>query len=286
MKLELGSESYLVVSYLTLRKAIGILGIALPFVVSLGAGIIFRKEIQNSLSGYYYTGMRDVFVGTLCAIGVFLLSYKGYERIDDIAADLASIFAIGVALFPTAPDGAVSDQARSIGYIHLGFAVLFFLTLIYFSLFLFTKTNPSKSPTPQKLQRNMVYRACGTIMGVCVALMIIYTLLTINQPSLYREFHPLYWLETIAIVSFGFSWLTKGEAILKDQPAPAMSVIDAAPLIPATSLKPSQGSSMPPAAPKHSSFGPLIVTPAASSAKQPAKRKARKVRSRRKPTRR
>lgn len=278
MQNEHGNDSSLVVSYLTLRQAIGILGIALPFVVSLGAGIIFQKAIQNSLSGYYYTGMRDVFVGTLCAIGVFLISYKGYERIDDIAADFASIFAIGVALFPTAPDGAVSAQAQSIGYLHLGFAVLFFLTLIYFSLILFTKTNPNKSPTPQKLQRNMVYQACGYLMGVCITLMVIYTILTINQPSLYKEFHPLYWLETIAIVSFGFSWLTKGEAILKDQVTPGIPVNETEPFAPADSLGPSQGSYKPSAAPKRSSFGPRNVTP--------AKPKARQVRSRRKTTRR
>jgi hypothetical protein len=29
-------------------------------------------------------------------------------------------------------------------------------------------------------------------------------------------FNPVFWLETIAILAFGVSWLTKGEAILKD----------------------------------------------------------------------
>jgi hypothetical protein len=28
---------------------------------------------------------------------------------------------------------------------------------------------------------------------------------------------PVFWLESTAVISFGFSWLTKGETILKDQ---------------------------------------------------------------------
>ena len=35
----------------------------------------WATEFQGSMSAYYHTGMRDIFVGTLCAIGVFLLIY-------------------------------------------------------------------------------------------------------------------------------------------------------------------------------------------------------------------
>ena len=88
MKKTLKIDHSLVFSYLTLRKAIGFLGIALPFAVSLGALLLFRTGIQSSISSYYYTGTRDVLVGSLWAIGFFLLSYKGYERIDSIAGKL------------------------------------------------------------------------------------------------------------------------------------------------------------------------------------------------------
>ena len=71
---QLGNERSLVFSYLALRKAIGLLGIVFPFVVSLGALVLFQTAIQSSISSYYHTGMRDVFVGTLCAI-VFFCSH-------------------------------------------------------------------------------------------------------------------------------------------------------------------------------------------------------------------
>ena len=217
MNNRLGNEISLVFSYLALRKTIGLLGIAFPFVLSLGALILFQTGIQSSISSYYHTGMRDVFVGTLCVIGFFLLSYKGYERSDDIAGDLGCVFAVGVALFPTTPDGATASGARLIGYVHLASAALFFLTLIYFSLFLFTKTDPNKSPSRRKLQRNKVYKACGYTMGICILLIAIYSFLPGTMASLLEAYKPVYWLEALAVFAFGISWFTKGEAILKDE---------------------------------------------------------------------
>jgi len=92
-----------------LRKAIGIIGISLPFVLAFGKIILGSPGIQSSISGYYYTGMRDVFVGSLCAIAVFMMSYKGYDHRDELAGDLACAFASGVALFPITPAGNVAS---------------------------------------------------------------------------------------------------------------------------------------------------------------------------------
>lgn len=213
----LESQRSLVISYLTLRKIIGLLGMVFPFLLSLGAMIFFETGIQNSISSYYHTGMRDVFVGTLCVIGFFLLSYRGYDRVDDGAGTLACAFAVGAALFPTAPDNSAAAGTELIGYIHLVFAALFFLTLIYFSLFLFTKTDPSRQPTRQKLQRNTVYRVCGYAMSICMLLIVIYALLPDKVALILEGWNPDFWLETIAVIAFGISWLTKGEAILGDE---------------------------------------------------------------------
>ena len=56
-------------SYLALRKAVGWIGILLPFILMFGVFLIFKGEIiQESISHYYHTGMGDVFVGALCAV--------------------------------------------------------------------------------------------------------------------------------------------------------------------------------------------------------------------------
>jgi hypothetical protein len=116
-----------VISYLTLRKAIGIIGLLLPIVLIVGKILYFQDPgIQDSISGYYYTDMRDVLVGSLCPIGVFLLSYKGYDApggprrrrllgrsTDFLASSVAGIGAIGVALFPTQNNSATLEQLTS-----------------------------------------------------------------------------------------------------------------------------------------------------------------------------
>ena len=211
------SEDSLLISYLTLRKVVGILGMALPFVVFLGGKFIFKTDIQSSISSYYYTGMRDVFVGILWTIGFFLYSYRGYGPIDNITGNLACVFAVMVSLFPTTADGSASRAEEVIGTVHLIFAALFFLTLSYFSLALFPKTNLNKQFTLQKAQRNIVYKVCGYVMLACIVLMAIYKFWVEDAVPGLQAFEPVFWLEATAIFVFGVSWFTKGEAILADK---------------------------------------------------------------------
>jgi hypothetical protein len=214
MNQQSGPRNQLVVSYLVLRKAVGIIGCALPFVLAFGKMILQGPGIQSSISHYYYTDMGNVSVGSLCAIGVFLMSYRGYDR-DKIAGRLGCVFAIGVALFPTTPGVCATPQAKLIGAVHLSFAGLLFLTLAYFSLKLFTKTAPDKKPTPQKLQRNTVYRVCGYVILGCILLIAVVHLPSVK--TLVEWLTPVFWLESLAVFAFGASWLIKGETILKDQ---------------------------------------------------------------------
>ena len=60
----------LIINYKYLRKAVGWIGILLPFVLLVG-NIVISSELPGSVSGYYYTGMRNVLVAALCVLGVF-----------------------------------------------------------------------------------------------------------------------------------------------------------------------------------------------------------------------
>lgn len=217
MNQESGPQDPLVISYLSLRKAVGIIGFALPFVLAFGKMILQGPGIIASISGYYYSDMRNVFVGSLCAIGIFLMSTRGYDRKDQIAGYLGCIFAIGVALFPTTPDVGATSQQKVIGTVHLSCAGLLFLTLAYFSIALFTKTSPENNPTRRKLQRNIVYRVCGYTILACILFMFVVSLPAVG--TLTNRLDPVFWLESLAVVAFGVSWLTKGETILKDEEA-------------------------------------------------------------------
>jgi hypothetical protein len=203
----------LVLDYLSLRKAVGIIGFALPAVLAFGKMLLQGPGIQHSISSYYYTDLRNVFVGSLCAIGVFLMSATGYDKRDAIAGYVASVFAIGVALLPTTPDTSATPQDKIVGVLHLTFATLLFLTFAFFCFKLFTLT--AGNPTRRKLMRNKVYRVCGAIILACILLIAAVKLTPLGKAV--AQLEPVFWLEAVAVMAFGVAWLIKGEAILKDE---------------------------------------------------------------------
>lgn len=211
----------ILISYFTLRKAVGGLGMALPVVMGIGGIFVGLNGIEDSISSYYHTPMRNIFVGTLCALAVFFFAYRGPDKKDNFWGWLACIFALGVAFFPTARNlSASADQLgsaeRTFSIIHIVSAALFFSTLAIFSLCLFTKTKPGSTPTPQKKKRNTIYKICGWVMVLALIGILIYKGTQEMGSSPLERFDPVFWLEAIAIFAFGFSWFTKGEGILKD----------------------------------------------------------------------
>jgi hypothetical protein len=211
-------KNELVYNYKKLRAAIGWLGISLPITTGLGAWLFFQTKLQGSISSYYYTGMRDVFVGTLWAIGFFLVAYKGYTRSENWLGNVACVFAVLISIFPTRPEANASAVAMRIGYVHTGSAACFFAILAVFA-FQFTRTDqPLAALSPEKRNRNRVYRVCGSLLAVCIVLMALTVILPSSFMDRLAAFRPIYVLETVGILAFGVSWLVKGEAILGDKP--------------------------------------------------------------------
>ena len=97
-------------------------------------------------------------------------------------------------------------QDAVVAVVHLVFAGTLFVLLAVFSLFLFTKSDETQRMTRAKRNRNRVYTTCGIVIVVALALIVV---AEIAKPS--RSWHTLFWLESVAVVSFGVSWLVKGE---------------------------------------------------------------------------
>lgn len=214
----------MIISFMTIRKAVGWLGIGLPVVLYLGTLLIGECGIlKASISDYFYTNMGSVFTGILCAVALFLFTYKGPAPIDGILSSLAALFALGVAFFPCNVSGChydcniifrPSNGLRNL--IHYCSAAGFFIVLATMSIWLFRKSN-KPNPGLRKRSRNNVYLVCGIIMLIAMAGILAVTVFHLGE-KLY-PLRPTFWLELIALWAFGISWLVKGELVLKDKPA-------------------------------------------------------------------
>ena len=127
--------------------------------------------IPGSLSGFYYTHMRNLFVGAMCAVGVFFVAYRGHDRWDDRLTNVAGFAAICIALFPTmppyyskSPNGPnrfftsanqcgpstpityhLSSHQSWIRDLHVASLLVLFLMVFLMVLVQFTRTKPSKA---------------------------------------------------------------------------------------------------------------------------------------------
>jgi len=196
------------------RRLIGVLGLLLPVSIYVLAGLLptvglTRWKVLNSVSSYYYTGAVSVFVGVLFALALFLLTYPGYREVaaDRIVGRVGGLAAIAATLFPTsAPDGlsAPSWWRSSMAVIHYVSAVVLFVAFILFAIWLFRKSSiPRRRDRPlEKRRRDDICLACGIVMIVAV----------LWAASAMFTHAPIFLPESIAIIAFAASWLTKGEA--------------------------------------------------------------------------
>ena len=197
-----------------IKIMIGILGMLLPWLVAL----ITLSWPQSISITYYSLYAVGTFMVVLGSAGILLINYKGYERIDDIAATIAGIFGILICLFPMtylpAPEtktGILHLPSNISNIFHCVSAFGFFITLAFMSFFLFTKTDGNM--TDQKKIRNIVYRVCGIgMLGSFLLLLLDFV------PGV--EIYNLTWIvEAIALFFFGLSWIVKSGAFpfLKDK---------------------------------------------------------------------
>jgi hypothetical protein len=217
-----GPQTPATLGYHELRTIVGVLGVLLPFVLAIGFMLKHGFAFEQSISAYYYTYMRNVFVGSLCAIGLFLVSTRGYDLRDEIAGKLACIFAVIVALCPTTPACCPAKWQKIVGTVHLTSAALLFSTLAYFCLKLFVISKQPAGPSPEKLRRNKVYKVCGWAIVGCIVGITVFKFFLATSPEPVLSAYPpmVFSAESIAIWAFGIAWLIKGELFLKDKATP------------------------------------------------------------------
>ena len=220
-----------VLSFYRVRQALGWLGLLMP-VALIGGTLALGHPLPPSLSDFYYTPLRDVFVGILVALGVFLLTYLGHRQPMRLVSDrnvstAAGLGAIGIALFPNdtldACSGVRIPRLDLAGTLHFASATLFLAMTAVFCLVLFRRSD-GVAPSPLKRRRNRVYLACGlAIVAALAGLAAYFALLDPARRCEIRELRPVLWLEVVTVLAFGLSWLVKGGGVegLNDSRAPA-----------------------------------------------------------------
>lgn len=215
-------KSEVVLTYLRLRQMIGWIGLLMPFTVRIIAYLVQHIASTESISAYYYTGTRDIFVSTLVLVGVLLAGYRTSALRDTVAAVVAGAAAVGIALFPMTPQFAAEiirqypatggDNCYTIrGFLgfHFIFVATFFALAFYLVYFRFSAFTPVP-PTPQKVIRNKIYKISGIAM--------LLSFIAIGILAAENGGRSVFWPETVAVVAFGVAWLVKGQTILKDPP--------------------------------------------------------------------
>jgi hypothetical protein len=216
-------------SFLIMRIFVGALGVALPFLLVLGDGLVLGGDPfpRTSLSAYYYSGVREVFVGTLSATGVFLVTYKVADRtLDNTLSTVAGLAIVVVALFPTGvpPDAVELTPLQDllgepvVEWIHYIAAGAFIVSLAVISFF-FGVREGARPPRPGVRSPEFWRRfhwACAAAIGVALAFIGL-TELFGGPPN------SLLYGEAVAAWAFGASWLAKGlelDFLRASKPAP------------------------------------------------------------------
>ncbi|MCC6816774.1 MAG: hypothetical protein IT267_10205 [Saprospiraceae bacterium] len=220
-------EALLINNSHSLRRTIGVLGIGLPFLLFIffyiSSGISNPLE---SISHYYFTRVSGIFVVVMSVLSLFLIIYKGYNPLDFILSLLAGISGFCVVFFPTDNISnncgdlekfynlTIFPQDEFRTKIHFISATVFLLSLACMSLFLFTKSK--NDLTKNKKRRNLIYKLCGLVMIVAMLFILLAGFFEFIPKDTYVKNSMTFWMESVAVVCFGISWLTKSEVYLKD----------------------------------------------------------------------
>jgi hypothetical protein len=207
-------------SILWMRVGVGLAGILLPPTLVAVDWLWFDGSPvpRGSMSAYYYSGMREVFVGVIFGTGAFLVGYKiAQVSLDNTASWLAGLGAMILAWFPTGipasgtppPPGPTPLQDHLGGdevvkYVHYGasFAFIGALTVV---CILYGIREGRQTPVPGKRSPTFwrtFHFVCASFMVIGIVLI----LATINHGPRYS----LLIGEWTCAWAFGLSWLMKG----------------------------------------------------------------------------
>ncbi|TRY29814.1 hypothetical protein [Aliiglaciecola sp. M165] len=205
-------------NYMTLRAFIGAIAFCLPILVTCAANL--EPDISlGSISEYYHTDARNLFVGSLCIVGTFLFAYNGWREdgstpiAQSALSKLAGVGAFGVAFLPTNSDEVkwlicdkcIESVEALTATLHYVSAAILFIILCVFSLYFFPRNMSGASGGAKN--RKLVYLLCGGTMSFCMLAITLYKFDIITYSR------TVYYAEAFALWAFGVAWFVSGKFI-------------------------------------------------------------------------
>jgi hypothetical protein len=198
-------------TYYLLRMGIVVIAAALPTALLIYTFVYHGGLEQGSISAFYgaYDGaMRNWFVGSLCAIGAFLILYKGFSFKEDMALNIAGTAAILIAITPCE---CWTDATLPKSWLHTIFAIAFFASMAFVC---FTCALETIDLLPQedrrRLRRAYFWIGLALVASPGISL-VLDTFLAEIQHALQtsRGSGFVFAFEAIGVWVFAFYWYTK-----------------------------------------------------------------------------
>jgi hypothetical protein len=204
-------------AFLWLRTLVGALGIALPVVVILVDKFVFEESPfpRGSVSVYYYSGVRDLFVAILSATGVFFIAYKVSEKtLENTLSLAAGALALLIPLFPTlrpSKDIPLTPLQKLLGdhtvwVVHFVASAGFLLSLMGISFMFGWRERGRERRQGQRFSPTFWSR----YHFICAAAMALALIWIIATLSAHWPPDALLAGEWVTAWAFGASWLMKG----------------------------------------------------------------------------
>jgi len=220
-------QKHIYTTYITLRVGLFLLALAFPILLIV-IGWFNHIDIQSSMSHYYFAFApksselrvfpgRVVFVGLLFALGVALILYKGFTKLENWLLNVAGAAALVAALFPMqAPDYCKNCEniPPIFPYLYLvhplaGLVVFGCLAIV--AVFCTEKTLKDLTASDQRKWFRRIYRGIAGLMILTIALaggMAAYFKIT-DRMIFSRDGWWIFFFEGIGLWMFAAYWLVR-----------------------------------------------------------------------------
>lgn len=196
-------------TYWRLRAWLSAIAFAFPVGIPLAGWAFYDIPFRKSISAYYFAeggsgepNMRIWFFGGLFVLGILLLVYKGFSKLEDRLLTFAGACGIGVAMVPMHWPESAQWQLLSVSTMHFVLAFLLFGAITWVCLGCKWQTLQYATPEVQA-RMTPLYNIAGALMGafILIGLAIAFFF---DRPERW-----VYWVELAGIWIFSAFWALK-----------------------------------------------------------------------------